>query len=91
MFYHKTKNIQIIQKRSIYMSEFTIWRRLGLAGSLASKKYFSKPCGLVCGMEQVTSIIQNRSFYSVFFNHVTVSNPIEFLLRISPKNFPVHF
>ena len=24
--------------------EFTIWRILGLAGSLASKKYFSKPC-----------------------------------------------
>ena len=67
MFYYKTKNIQIIEKRSIYMSEFTVQRILGLAGSLASEKYISKPCRLVRGMEQVTSIIQNRFFYSAFF------------------------
>ena len=56
------------------MSEFTIWQILGLAGSLASEKYISKPCGLARGMEQVSSIIQNCSFYSVFFSHVTISN-----------------
>ena len=70
------------------MSKFTIWRILGLAGSLTSEKYFSKPCGLVRGMEQVTSLIQNHSFYSVFFSHVTIDSYIEFLLRISSKNFP---
>ena len=63
----RLKNIQIIQKRSIYMSEFTIQRILGLAASLTSGKYFSEPCRLVLGMEQVTSVIQNRFFYSVFF------------------------
>ena len=73
------------------MFEFTIWQIFGLAGSLASEKYFSKPCRLVHGMEEVTSLIQNHSFYSVFFNHVTISSCIEFLLRISPKNFPVYF
>ena len=44
MFYYNTKNIQITQKRSIYMSEFTIQRILGLEGSLASDKYISNPC-----------------------------------------------
>ena len=44
MLYYKTKNIQIIQKRSIYMPEFIIWQIFGLAGSLASEKYISKPC-----------------------------------------------
>ena len=73
------------------MFEFTIWQILGLAGSLASEKYFSKPCRFVRGMEQVTLLIQNHSFYSVFFNHVTISSRTEFLLRISAKNFPVYF
>ena len=70
MFYYNTKNIQITQKRSIYMSEFTIQRILGLEGSLASEKYISKPCSLVRTMEQVISLIQNHSFYSVFFSHM---------------------
>ena len=67
MFYYKTKNIQIIQKKDLYTCLNSPYGEYwGLVGSLTSEKYFSKPCGLVRGMEQVTSLIQKHSFYTVF-------------------------
>ena len=35
-----------------------------LAGSLVNEKYISKPCWLVCKIEQVASIMHGYSFYS---------------------------
>ena len=65
------------------------WNRiLELAGLLASEKYFSESRGLVRGMEQVTSLIQNHSIYSVFFSHVTADKN-GFPLGISLYTFKI--
>ena len=48
-----------------------------LAGSLVSEKYISKPCWLVCKIEQVASIMHGYSFYS----------DNGFLLRVFTKGF----
>ena len=55
---------------------------LKLAGSLAIEKYFSKSCWLDHRMEQVTSLIQNHSIYSVL--------SVMWLLVISLSNFPFY-
>ena len=73
--------------------ENCLCRVMWLAGSLTSKKYISKPCWLVRRMKQMTSLIQNRSIYSVLscdycmFCHVTIACFIMWLLYDFPCDY----
>ena len=46
--------------------KYCLYRVIWQAGSLIREKYISKPCWLVRKMKQMTSLIQNRSIYSVW-------------------------